>query len=134
MPPLEQILNLDPGSLLVVVLRSVVVYAVLLVLLRLFGKRELGQMSLFDLVVLLVISNAVQNAMVGPDTSLTAGLLAAATLVFVNWFVGRFGLRFPWLRERIIGSPTLLVHDGEIIPDHLRHEGLSTDEVLQALR
>ena len=72
--------------------------------------------------------------MVGPDTSLTAGLLAAATLVFVNWFVDRFGLRFPWLRERIIGSPTLLVHDGEIIPDHLRHEGLSTDEVLQALR
>jgi len=131
---MDQVFNWAPLSLGVVVFRTIVVYLVLWALLRLAGKRELGQMSLFDLVVLLVISNAVQNAMVGPDTSLTAGLLAAATLVFVNWFVDRFGLRFPWLRERIIGSPTLLVHDGEIIPDHLRHEGLSTDEVLQALR
>src|SRR5437764_7203678 len=112
MPPLEQILNLDPGSLLVVVLRSVVVYAVLLVLLRVFGKRELGQMAPFDLVVLLVISNAVQNAMIGPDTSLNGGLVAAGTLVAVNWLVDRFVLRSTWLRRHLVGSPTLLVYQG----------------------
>jgi uncharacterized membrane protein YcaP (DUF421 family) len=131
---IDQVFNWDPLSLSVVVFRTVVVYLVLWALLRLAGKRELGQMSLFDLVVLLVISNAVQNAMVGPDTSLTAGLLAAASLIFINWAVDRFGLQFPWLRERIVGSPSLLVHDGHIIPDHLRREGISPEEVLQALR
>src|SRR5437867_8403996 len=114
MPPLEKILHLDAGILLVVVLRSVVVYAVLLVLLRLAGKRELGQLTPFDLVVLLVISNAVQNAMVGPDVSLTGGIVAAATLVFLNRLVERLPPRFSWLRQRVTGTPTLLVHDGEI--------------------
>ena len=132
--PLDQLLNLDPGSLLVVVLRSVVVYVVLLVLLRLFGKRELGQMAPFDLVVLLVISNAVQNAMVGPDTSLNGGLLAAATLLVANWAVGRFALRWGWLRQRAIGNPTMLVYEGSLLRDHLQHEGVTEEEVLQALR
>jgi uncharacterized membrane protein YcaP (DUF421 family) len=130
----EQILNLDPVSLALVVLRTSTVYLVLLVLLRLAGKRELGQMTPFDLVVLLVIANAVQNAMVGPDTSLTAGLLAAATLVFVNGLVARLGLRASWLRRRLIGSPALLVHDGRLLSDHLRHEGVPEEEVMEALR
>ncbi len=134
MSPIEQMLNLDPASLAVVVFRTVVVYLVLLALLRVAGKRELGQMSPFDLVVLLVISNAVQNAMVGPDTSLTAGLLAAATLVLVNWFIDRFALRSMWFRAQVIGSPTLLVHEGELIREHLRREGVTEEEVMQALR
>ena len=134
MPVMEQLLNLDPLSLGVVVLRTVTVYLVLLALLRIAGKRELGQMTPFDLVVLLVISNAVQNAMVGPDTSLTAGLLAAFTLVALNWLVDRFVLRSAWLRQRAIGTPTLLVHEGQFIRDNLRREGIVEDEVLQALR
>ena len=128
------VLNLDPGSLATVVLRTVVVYFALLLLLRVAGKRELGQMTPFDLVVLLIISNAVQNAMVGPDTSLTGGLLAAAVLVLTNYVVVRFALRLGWLSRRVIGTPTLLVHDGKLIAEHCRQEGVTEDEVLQALR
>jgi uncharacterized membrane protein YcaP (DUF421 family) len=103
-------------------------------LLRLAGKRELGQLTTFDLVVILVLSNAVQNAMVGPDTSLNGGLLAAATLVLLNRLVNALGLRFPALRKRLVGSPSLLVYEGEFLPDHLRREGLTEDEVWQAIR
>jgi len=79
MGALGQLLNLDPAALGLIVLRTATVYVVLLLLLRLAGKRELGQLTTFDLVVILVISNAVQNAMVGPDTSLNGGLLAELT-------------------------------------------------------
>ena len=85
-------LQFDPMVLGGIVLRTLTVYIALLVGLRVAGKRELGQMSPFDLVVILVISNAVQNAMVGPDTSLTGGLVAVGTLLVGNWFVGRLGL------------------------------------------
>jgi uncharacterized membrane protein YcaP (DUF421 family) len=93
----------NPGDLVQVLSRTLVVYLALL-LLRASGKRQLGQMTPFDLVVLLVISNAVQNVMVGPDTSLTGGLLAATTLVGVNWLVDRLGLHSGWIRERLIGA------------------------------
>src|SRR6266545_4196146 len=86
-------LDLDPGSIGEVVLRTLAVYVALLLLLRLAGKRELGQMTTFDLVVVLVISNAVQNAMVGANTSLTGGLVAAATLLLVNGLLWRLGIR-----------------------------------------
>src|SRR5438105_9240931 len=112
MPDFTGVINLDPGSLTVVVLRTVLVYFALLVLLRVAGKRELGQMTPFDLVVLLVISNAVQNAMVGPDTSLTGGIVAACTLVITNWLVVRVGLRSAWLRQHVVGTPTVLIRDG----------------------
>lgn len=124
----------NPSDLLQVLARTLVVYVALLLLLRASGKRQLGQMTPFDLVVLLVISNAVQNAMVGPDTSLVGGLLAATTLVVVNWLVDRLGLHSGWLRERLIGSPTLLVHEGRLLDDRLRREGIDRDEVMQALR
>lgn len=127
-------IDLDPRALAEIVGRTLVVYAALLAGLRLAGKRELGQMSAFDLVVILVISNAVQNAMVGANTSLTGGLVAAGTLLAVNAVLVRTGLHSRWLRQRFLGSPTLLVHEGELIPGHLRHEGLESDEVMQALR
>ena len=130
----DQLLNLDPTSLALVVVRTVAVYLGLLIGLRLAGKRELGQMTPFDLVLLLVISNAVQNAMVGPDTSLNGGLVAAATLLVVNWLVDRFGLRSAWLRERLVGAPALLVHEGRFVAQHLRREGITEAEVMQALR
>src|SRR5512142_2952523 len=95
---------LDPAALGVIVLRTLVVYFALFLGLRLAGKRELGQMTPFDLVVILVISNAVQNAMVGPDTSLSGGLVAAFTLLLVNWAVNRLGLKWAWLGRRIVGS------------------------------
>jgi uncharacterized membrane protein YcaP (DUF421 family) len=117
-----------------IALRTAAVYLVILVGLRLAGKREIGQMTVFDLVVLLLIANAVQNAMVGPDTSLAGGVLAAAILLVLNAGVARLRLRWPRLRRMIEGSPTLLVLHGEVIPDHLRREGLDQETLETALR
>jgi uncharacterized membrane protein YcaP (DUF421 family) len=117
-----------------IILRTVVVYVVILVGLRLAGKREIGQMTVFDLVVLLLIANAVQNAMVGPDTSLLGGVLAATVLLLLNTSVARLDLRWPRLRRLVEGSPTLLVLHGEVIADHLRREGLDEETLETALR
>ncbi|MFN8526322.1 MAG: DUF421 domain-containing protein [Chloroflexota bacterium] len=131
---MDGLINLDPVNLGAIILRTIVVYAALLLGLRLAGKRELGQMTTFDLVVILVLSNAVQNAMVGPDSSLTGGLAAAATLLIVNAAVDRVGLSSIWLRERLIGTPTLLVRDGRMLPANMAREGVTEAEVEQALR
>jgi uncharacterized membrane protein YcaP (DUF421 family) len=117
-----------------IVLRAAVVYLAILIGLRLAGKREIGQMTVFDLVVLLLLANAVQNAMVGPDTSLTGGLIAALVLLVLNAVVARLRLRWPILRRLVEGSPTLLVLRGEVIGDHLRREGLDGDTLEAALR
>lgn len=122
---------LELGS---IALRTAIVYGVLLGGLRLAGKREIGQMTPFDLVVLLVISNSVQSAMVGADVSLAGGIVSAFTLLGANHVVGRLGRRFTWLRHELAGTPTLVVSDGRILDEHLRREGLTADDVLQALR
>ena len=116
------------------VLRVVVIYVAILIGLRLAGKRELGQMTVFDFVVLLLIANAVQNAMVGPDNSLVGGVLAALVLLALNWLLTRIRLRWPRLRGFFEGTPTLLVLHGEIIPEHLRREGLDEELLHTALR
>jgi uncharacterized membrane protein YcaP (DUF421 family) len=102
--------------------------------LRLAGKREIGQMTAFDLVVLLLIANAVQNAMVGPDTSLTGGILAAAVLLVMNSLVARLRLRSARLRGLVEGTPTLLVVHGQVIQEHLRREGVDEQTLMAALR
>ena len=107
-----------------IVLRTAVIYLVILIGLRLTGKREIGQMTVFDLVMLLLIANAVQNAMVGPDASLAGGIIAAVVLLVLNVAVARLGLRWPRLRRIVEGSPTLLVLHGEVVADHMRREGL----------
>jgi uncharacterized membrane protein YcaP (DUF421 family) len=117
-----------------IVLRTTVIYLIILIGLRLAGKREIGQMTVFDLVVLLLLANAVQNAMVGPDTSLIGGILAAVVLLVLNTAVARLRLRWPRLRQLIEGSPTLLVLHGEVIADHLRREGLDRETLEAALR
>jgi len=128
------LLELNPGALALIVLRTAVVYVVLLAALRLAGKRELGQLTVFDFVVVLLLANTVQNAMVGPDVSLNGGLVSALTILVVNWCVARLGLRSLWLRTRLVGSPVLLVHEGALVEENLRREGVTDDEVLQALR
>jgi uncharacterized membrane protein YcaP (DUF421 family) len=117
-----------------IVARTAMVYLALLVGLRLAGKRELGQMTPFDLVVILLIANAVQNAMVGPDTSVTGGLIAAGVLIVGNYGVAQARERLPWLRRAVEGMPTLLINDGRFIREHLRREGLDEEEVLMAIR
>ena len=120
--------------LLQIVLRTLLVYGAVLLGLRLAGKRELGQMTPFDLVVILLIANAVQNAMVGPDTSLTGGVVAAGALLVANFLLATARDRIPFLRRAVEGHPVLLIHDGQFIESHLRSEEVDREEVLMALR
>jgi uncharacterized membrane protein YcaP (DUF421 family) len=122
--------NLDLISAIGITARTLIIYLVILVGLRLSGKREIGQMTVFDLVVLLLISNAVQNAMVGPDTSLLGGILAAVVLLLVNATVARLRLTWPGLRRLVEGTPTLLVLHGEVILQHMRREGIDEEALL----
>src|SRR5213079_1964516 len=117
-----------------IVLRTGAIYGVVLLGVRLSGKREVGQMTPFDLVLLLLISNSVQNAMTGPDTSVLGGVVAAATLLILNYFVAEFSGGNRRFRKLIQGQPTLLVHDGQIIPGHMAKEHVSMDELQRALR
>lgn len=117
-----------------IVVRTVVVYLVVLFGLRLFGKRQLGQMSIGDLVMILLIANAVQNAMVGTDTSLLGGLVAAATLLIVNVLVVRSISRSALGEKLFEGEPTLLIKDGAYLERSIRHEGLAVEEVDTAIR
>ena len=114
--------------------RSIVVYVVVLVGLRLGGRREIGQLTPFDLVVILLVANAVQNAMVGTDTSLQGGLVAAATLLAVNAAVAQLRLRSTRLRHLVEGVPVVLIQHGEWVTANLRREALTEDEVLAAIR
>ncbi|HEV2251498.1 MAG TPA: YetF domain-containing protein [Candidatus Limnocylindria bacterium] len=117
-----------------ILLRTVVVYLTVLVLLRLAGKRELGQMTPFDLVVILVIANAVQNAMTGGDNSLIGGVIAATTLTVVNIAVGRWGSRVPFVRRLVASEPTLLLRDGTPLQAALDHERIDLQELEMAAR
>ncbi|MGD0765209.1 MAG: YetF domain-containing protein [Dehalococcoidia bacterium] len=114
--------------------RTAIIYLALLFGLRLAGKREMGQMTPFDLVVILLVANAVQNAMVGPDNSVTGGLIAAAVLIGGNYAVANVRERLPWLRRAIEGHPALLIHDGAFLSENLRREGIDVDEVMMAIR
>ena len=120
--------------LLEIVLRTGVIYLLVLIGVRLSGKREVGQMTPFDLTLLLLLSNSVQNAMTGPDTSLAGGAVAAATLLIVNYVVATVSGRNRKLRRLIEGQPSLLVHDGKAIESHLAREHVSMDELNRALR
>jgi uncharacterized membrane protein YcaP (DUF421 family) len=110
------------------------VYLLVLVGVRLTGKREVGQMTPFDLTLLLLLSNSVQNAMTGPDTSLMGGAVAATVLLGINWIVGAINGRSRRFRRLVEGSPTLIIHDGQLVTEHMRREQLTVDEVERALR
>jgi uncharacterized membrane protein YcaP (DUF421 family) len=110
------------------------VYVGVLLVLRIAGKRELGQMTVFDLVVILLIANAVQNAMVGPDTSLQGGLLAAGVLVAGNLVVSTLPRRGGIWARLIEGSPTVLIQEGQFIDPHLRRERVERDEIEMVMR
>ena len=117
-----------------IVLRTTVVYLFLVVVLRITGKREVGQMSILELVVILIISNAVQNAMVGENTTLWAGLLAVLTLLALDLGLKALTGRSRLLRRAVEGEPRLLVRDGKLLDRALREEGVGEDEVRAAVR
>jgi uncharacterized membrane protein YcaP (DUF421 family) len=120
--------------LLEILLRTITIYLVVLIGVRLSGKREVGQMTPFDLTLLLLISNSVQNAMTGSDTSLAGGIVAAITLLLMNYFVAEFSGVNRRFRKFVQGQPSLLVHDGEVILAHMAKEHVSMDELERGMR
>ena len=120
--------------LLTILLRTATIYVVVLAGVRLSGKREVGQMTPLDLTLLLLLSNAVQNAMTGPDTSLLGGVVAAATLLVMNYLVAEVSGGNRRFRKFVQGQPSLLVHDGEVIASHMAKEHVSMDELQRAMR
>src|SRR6267378_1780727 len=116
------------------ILRGLIIYVFLIVLLRLTGKRQVGQMAPFDLVLLLVLSNAVQNAMNGGDNSVIGGMVSAVTLVAANWLVGLLTYRHKTMEALIEGRPDVLIHNGKLFGDALQHAKLTRHELMNALR
>jgi uncharacterized membrane protein YcaP (DUF421 family) len=114
--------------------RTAVVYIVVVIALRLFGKRAAGELSTLNLVVLLIVANAVQNAMVGENTSLIGGLLAAAVILALDLALNRLADRWKALRQWLDGVPSLLVENGAVDATALRKEGVSDRELATALR
>jgi uncharacterized membrane protein YcaP (DUF421 family) len=117
-----------------IVYRSAIVYGAIVAGMRLTGKRQLGQMTPFDLVLVLLIANAVQNAMVGADVTILGGLTAAATLLVLNRGVAFAADRIPLFRKALEGEPLLILHNGELIERAILKADLSDDMVLQAIR
>lgn len=113
--------------------RPVIVYLALVVLLRIFGKRELAQLNPFDLVVLLSLSNTVQNAIIGDDNSVTGGLIGAFSLLAVNWLVVRALFRSPRITRMMEGRSTVLIRNGQIDVKALQRESLSREELLAVI-
>ena len=116
------------------VIRSAAVYLFLLLAFRVTGKRQLGQMTAFDLVVLLVISNVVQNALIGNDNSLGGGLLGAVVILLLNVVVAWLTFRHKRVERLVEHTPTVLVKHGRILRENLRRELLSLAELRAALR
>ncbi|HWV99741.1 MAG TPA: YetF domain-containing protein [Candidatus Acidoferrum sp.] len=116
------------------ILRGVIIYVFLLVILRLTGKRQVGQLAPFDLVLLLVLSNAVQNAMNGGDNSITGGVISATTLIVANGIVGRLTYKSKTLEKLVEGRPEILVHNGRVFTDVMDREQLTHHELNAALR
>ena len=116
------------------ILRGIVVYGFLLLLLRLTGKRQVGQLAPFDLVLLLVLSNAVQNSMNGGDNSLVGGLVSAVTLVGVNWLVSLATYKSKKLETLIEGRPEVLIHNGRLFTEIMERAKLTHHELNAALR
>ena len=122
------------NTFLDIVLRSAVVYVVILLGLRLIGKKHVAQLSTIDLVLILLISNSVQNAMVGNDSSLLGGIVAASTLLVLNLILTRVFFRYKKAEELLEGVPTLLIHAGSVIESHLQAESITREELERAIR
>jgi uncharacterized membrane protein YcaP (DUF421 family) len=116
------------------VLRPIIVYVFLIIGLRLSGKRELAQLNPFDLIVLLTLSNTVQNAIIGDDNSVTGGLIGAASLLCINYLVVRFLYDHHKLDQIVEGSPDILIEDGKVHEHKLKRELITKEELEAAAR
>jgi uncharacterized membrane protein YcaP (DUF421 family) len=117
-----------------IIISSVAVYLFIILAIRLFGKKELAQLSVYDLVFILLISNAVQNAMVGPDSTLSGGLVAAASLFVINFILKQLQFRFPQFGKAIQGEAVMLVFKGKMLTSNLKNAGITEDELMEVIR
>lgn len=131
-PILDHMFKL-PLPILEKLARPVIVYLVLVLLLRIFGKRELAQLNPFDLVVLLSLSNTVQNAIIGDDNSVSGGVIGAVGLLSINWIVVRLLFRSPKLTRMLEGRAEVLIRDGQIDRKALERESLTHEELIEVI-
>ena len=124
----------SPAQAGLIVLRTIVVYLFIMVGFRLTGKREVGQLAPFDFALILLIANAVQNAMVGSDSSLAGGLTAAGVLLIMNWGLGRLALNHRRFERVLRGHARVLVSRGHVLDESLKAESLTHQDLMQALR
>ncbi|HEY7063713.1 MAG TPA: YetF domain-containing protein [Chloroflexota bacterium] len=124
----------DLPTVLGIVAKTAIVYVLVIAGLRLLGARELGQMTTYDFVLVVVMANAVQNALVGGDDTLVGGLVSALTLLVLNRLFTWLLTRFPWLERQMVGEPVVLVSRGQPQWQRMQHEGVTRDELLAALR
>lgn len=117
-----------------IAIRSSSVYIFMIVAFRLFGKRELSQLSIGDLVLIVLISNAVQNAMVGDNTTLSGGLMAATVLFLLNMVLSYLMYRFKSIRKLVQSEPVTLIYEGKILQGHLKSVLLTEEELMAAVR
>jgi uncharacterized membrane protein YcaP (DUF421 family) len=122
------------SGLFLIAFRAVIVYIFIILGIRIFGKRELAQLSVIDLVFILLISNAVQNAMVGPDNSLLGGLTAAVALFAVNLTLNKFAIGSKQFNRLLEGEAIMLIHNGKVLPAHLKKAQISHEELEAAIR
>lgn len=117
-----------------IVLRSIAVYFFMIVALRIFGKKELSQLNTADVILILLISNSVQNAMVGNNSSLTGGLVAALILFILNYLLKKIMFTSKFFRQLIQSKPEILIHNGKIEFSSLSRLGITSDEMQEAMR
>jgi uncharacterized membrane protein YcaP (DUF421 family) len=118
----------------IIAAKTAVIYLFLILGLRVLGKRELGQMSLYDLVMIIVLGNAVQNAMINNDNTLVGGLLAATVLLVLNRLFNLLSLHSKRVEHLMAGEPVLVVSDGNLLPRPMKHQGITDEQVMAALR
>ena len=121
-------------AIILIIGRSLIVYLFIITAIRIFGKREISQLSVIDLVFILLISNSVQSAMVGGNITLFGGLVAAATLFVANYIMGELFFRSKRFSKFVQGEPLMLVYEGKPIEEHLKKTKISHDELEAAIR
>ena len=114
--------------------KTVVVYIFLVLGLRLLGKRQLGQMNIYDLVLIIVLANAVQNAMVGNDNTLVGGVIAASTLLLMNRLFSILIHRSSSLEHKMVGDPLIIVQDGQMLVNSMKKEAITPEQLYAAMR
>lgn len=122
------------NEILDVLLRSIIIYLFVIIAIRIFGKKELSQLNVIDLVFILLISNSVQNAMVGNNTSLIGGITAAGALFLLNFVLKNIFFKSKKISEFFQGDPVMLIYDGKVNKTHLERTGISMDELMEAVR